>query len=99
MGRLGGRLAARSSTSDPEGMRAREKYFWQSRDRPGGGALPARSRISREFRTCACWSCCCGSWVVESGFDDRPATQGSGLMVPFFKDDQLPAGRVSASWS
>jgi phospho-N-acetylmuramoyl-pentapeptide-transferase len=30
---------------NPEGMRSREKFFWQSADRPGGRAVPGLQRV------------------------------------------------------
>jgi phospho-N-acetylmuramoyl-pentapeptide-transferase len=72
---------------DPEGMRSREKYFWQSVI----GLLAAlylvfsisESSNARVFELFLSW--------VRSGFDvDLPPK--AGLMVPFFKEISYPLG-------
>jgi phospho-N-acetylmuramoyl-pentapeptide-transferase len=72
---------------DPEGMRSREKYFWQSVI----GLLAAFYLVfsiseSSNLRVLDLFV----NWVI-SGFDvDLPPT--AGLMVPFFKEVSYPLG-------
>ena len=72
---------------DPEGMRSREKYFWQSVI----GLLAAFYLVfsiseSSNMRVLDLFM----SWVI-SGFDvNLPPT--AGLMVPFFKEVSYPLG-------
>lgn len=72
---------------DPEGMRSREKYFWQSVI----GLIAAVALVfsisensnSRAFELFVTW--------VQSGFSmDLPPQ--AGLMVPFFKEVSYPLG-------
>ncbi len=72
---------------DPEGMRSREKYFWQSVI----GLIAAMYLVfsiseSNNFRVVELFV----SWV-RSGFDvDLPPK--AGLLVPFFKEVSYPLG-------
>ena len=74
---------------DPEGMRSREKYFWQSVI----GLIAAVALVfsisensnSRAFELFVTW--------VQSGFSmDLPPQ--AGLMVPFFKEVSYPLGML-----
>ncbi len=72
---------------DPEGMKSREKYFWQS----AVGLLAAlylvfsisESNNVRVFQLFVSW--------VQSGFDVNLPPK-AGLMVPFFKEVSYPLG-------
>ena len=64
---------------DPEGMRSREKYFWQSVI----GLLAALYlvfSISPKAPTCACWSCSSTGWPRASTLE--PAAQGRPAWCP-----------------
>jgi phospho-N-acetylmuramoyl-pentapeptide-transferase len=72
---------------DPEGMRSREKYFWQSVI----GLVAALYLVfsiseSNNFRVLQLFV----SWV-QSGFDVNLPPK-AGLMVPFFKEISYPLG-------
>jgi phospho-N-acetylmuramoyl-pentapeptide-transferase len=71
---------------DPEGMRSREKYFWQSLI----GLVAALYLVFSisESSNCACWSCS-SSWVRRLRRDLPPK---AGLLVPFFKEISYPLG-------
>ncbi|GAB2723524.1 MULTISPECIES: phospho-N-acetylmuramoyl-pentapeptide-transferase [Comamonas] len=72
---------------DPEGMRSREKYFWQSV--LGLAAALALVFCISENTNAEVWSLFV-SWV-QSGFSlDLPPN--AGLMVPFFKQVNYPLG-------
>ncbi|MEF9963721.1 MAG: phospho-N-acetylmuramoyl-pentapeptide-transferase [Comamonas sp.] len=72
---------------DPEGMRSREKYFWQSV--VGLAAALAMVFCISENTNAEVWSLFV-SWV-QSGFSlDLPPN--AGLMVPFFKQVNYPLG-------
>ena len=72
---------------DPEGMRSREKYFWQSV--VGLAAALALVFCISENTNAEVWSLFV-SWV-QSGFSlDLPPN--AGLMVPFFKQVNYPLG-------
>jgi phospho-N-acetylmuramoyl-pentapeptide-transferase len=72
---------------DPEGMRSREKFFWQSADRPGGGAVPGLQRVRDQQPARAGAVPALG----QSGFsNDLPPR--ADLMVPFFKSVSYPLG-------
>ena len=72
---------------DPEGMRSREKYFWQSVI--GLGAALYLVFCISENTNAEVWSLFV-SWV-KSGFAlDLPPK--AGLMVPFFKEVNYPLG-------
>ncbi len=73
---------------DPEGMRSREKYFWQSVIGLVAAFYLVFS-ISEARTTCGCWSC--SSTGCSSGFTvDLPPQ--AGLLVPFFKEISYPLG-------
>ena len=72
---------------DPEGMRSREKYFWQSM--VGLAAALALVFCISENTNAEVWSLFV-NWV-QSGFSlDLPPN--AGLMVPFFKQVNYPLG-------
>jgi phospho-N-acetylmuramoyl-pentapeptide-transferase len=71
---------------DPEGMRSREKYFWQSVI----GLVAALYLVFSISKapTARCWSCSSTGCV---GFDvDLPPK--AGLLLPFFKEVSYPLG-------
>ena len=85
----GSTTGARWCNKDPEGMRSREKYFWQSRDRPDRRAVPGVQHF-REHQLARARAVL---RVGALGLRRQPAAQGrpAGALL---QGSELPAGRV-----